>query len=91
MRLRQDNNSINVYVINNIESNGPGQTLAYFDPQEDWLVSRKTEINGSSSTLAHEVGHFFSLRASLYGLGMCSILHLIRIYQSGECQLYETL
>ncbi len=61
MRLRKDNNSINVFVVNNIESTGPGQTLAYFDPQEDWLVSRKGQINGASSTLAHEVGHFFSL------------------------------
>ena len=61
MRLRKDNNSINVFIVNSIESTGPGTTLAYYDPQEDWLVSRKGEINGASSTLAHEVGHFFSL------------------------------
>ncbi len=61
MRLRKDNNSINVFVVNSIESTGPGQTLAYYDPQEDWLVSRKGQINGVSSTLAHEAGHFFSL------------------------------
>ena len=61
MRLREDNNSINIFTVNNIENIGPGQTLAYYDPQDDWLVSRKGEINGSSSTLAHELGHFFSL------------------------------
>ncbi len=61
MKLRRDNNSINLFIVNAIESTGPGQTLAYYDPQEDWLVSRKGQINGSSSTLAHEVGHFFSL------------------------------
>lgn len=61
MTLRRDNNSINVFTVNNIESTGPGQTLAYYDPQGDWLVSRKGQINGVSSTLAHEVGHFFSL------------------------------
>ncbi len=61
MKLRKDNNSVNVFVVNSIEATGPGQTLAYYDPQEDWLVSRKGQINGASSTLAHEVGHFFSL------------------------------
>jgi hypothetical protein len=61
MKLRKDNNSINVFIVNEIESIGPGQTLAYYDPTDDWLVSRKGEINGASSTLAHEVGHFFSL------------------------------
>lgn len=61
MKLRKDNNSINVFIVNSIEATGPGQTLAYYDPQEDWLVSRKGEINGVSSTLAHEAGHFFSL------------------------------
>jgi len=67
MRLRKDNNSINVFIVNNIESTGPGNTLAYFDPQEDWLVSRKDEINGVTSTLAHEVGHFFSLPHPFFG------------------------
>jgi hypothetical protein len=61
MNLRKDNNSINIFIVNSIESSGPGQTLAYYDPQGDWIVSRKGEINGVSSTLSHEVGHFFSL------------------------------
>lgn len=61
MKLRRDNNSVNVFIVNNIESTGPGTTLAYYDPQDDWLVSRKGEINAVSSTLAHEAGHFFSL------------------------------
>ena len=61
MDLREDNNSVNVFTVNNIEAIGPGQTLAYYDPQGDWIVSRKGEINGASSTLSHEVGHFFSL------------------------------
>lgn len=67
MRLRKDNNSVNVFIVNNIESNGPGTTLAYYNPQEDWLVSRKGEINGATSTLAHEMGHFFSLAHPFFG------------------------
>jgi hypothetical protein len=63
MRVRKDPNSVNIYVTNNAESGngGPGVTLAYYDPQEDWIVSRKDQISASSKTLAHEVGHFFSL------------------------------
>jgi len=63
MRLRRDNNSINVFITNTAENGGgsPGVVLAYYDPQEDWIVSRKDRINGGASTLAHELGHFFSL------------------------------
>ncbi len=63
MRLQKDNNSINVYITNMADSGsgGPGVTLAYYDPSEDWIVSRKNQIGGGSSTLAHELGHFFSL------------------------------
>jgi hypothetical protein len=63
MRLRKDNNSVNVFITNKADSGngGPGVTLAYYDPQEDWIVARKANIGGGSSTLAHELGHFFSL------------------------------
>lgn len=63
MRLRKDNNSVNIYITNAADSGngGPGVTLAYYDPQEDWIVSRKDQIGGTSSTVAHEAGHFFSL------------------------------
>src|SRR5688500_10771916 len=63
MRLKKDNNSVNVFITNKADSGSgtPGEVLAYYDPQEDWIVSKKQQINGSTSTLAHEVGHFFSL------------------------------
>ena len=63
MRGRKDNNSINVYITLNADSGsgGPGQTLAYYDPQDDWIVSRKNQINSGTKSLAHELGHFFSL------------------------------
>src|SRR5688500_18263019 len=63
MRLRRDNNSVNVFITNTANNNSqtPGEVLAYYDPSEDWIVSKKGQINGASSTLAHELGHFFSL------------------------------
>jgi hypothetical protein len=62
MRLRKDNNSVNIFITNNADDgSGVGLTLAYYDPQDDWIVSRRNEINGLSPTIAHELGHFFSL------------------------------
>lgn len=63
MRLRKDNNSINIFITNKADSGSgtPGEVLAYYDPSEDWIVSKKGQINGASSTLGHELGHFFSL------------------------------
>lgn len=63
MRLRRDNNAVNIYITNAADSGngGPGVTLAYYDPQDDWIVSRKDQIGMSSSTISHEAGHFFSL------------------------------
>ncbi len=62
MNLRKDNNSVNIFIVNQIDlgGGGPGVTQAYYDSQGDWIVSRKSVV-GTSSTLAHEVGHFFSL------------------------------
>lgn len=63
MNLRKDKNALNVFITNTANDGGgsPGTVLAYYDPQGDWIVSRKNEINGASSTLSHETGHFFSL------------------------------
>src|SRR5690606_24792827 len=65
MRSMKSNNSMNIFVTKEAESGsqGAGTTLAYYSPNEDWVVSRQDRINGalSNSTLAHEIGHFFSL------------------------------
>jgi hypothetical protein len=62
MNLRKDNNSVNIFITNTADDgSGVGVTLAYYDPNGDWIVSRKNEINGASPTIAHELGHFFSV------------------------------
>lgn len=63
MRLVKDNNALNVYVTRSADSGsgGPGVTLGYYSPANDWIVIRKDEFNGTSGTLGHEIGHFFSL------------------------------
>ena len=71
MQNRRHSNALNVYVVNAAESgnNQPGTTLAYYTSQRDWIVSRKDQINGNNNngTLAHEIGHFFSLNHTFFG------------------------
>ncbi len=63
MRLVRDQNALNVFVCKTADSGsgGPGVTLGFYSPANDWIVIRKDEFNGTSGTLGHEIGHFFSL------------------------------
>ncbi len=71
MQNKRHANALNVYVVNVAGSNNnqPGTTLAYYHPQRDWIVARNAYINGTpnNGTLAHEVGHFFSLNHTFLG------------------------
>jgi hypothetical protein len=55
--------AMNVYCVDKADGVGTlGQTLAYYSPSEDWIVCINAEVTrGKSPTIAHEVGHFFSL------------------------------
>lgn len=64
MRQRRNREALNIWVVNDASpAGGPavGTVLGYYDPVNDWIVIRKNQISGSNNTLAHEVGHFFSL------------------------------
>ncbi len=64
MRQRRDREALNVWVVNNaapVSNLGIALTLGYWDPPNDWVVLKKDQVNHASSTLAHEIGHFFSL------------------------------
>lgn len=64
-----NNNAVNVFVVNNIGSGsgGIGTVLGYYDSQGDWIVVIKGEVSGTTNTLSHEMGHFFSLEHTFYG------------------------
>lgn len=55
--------AINVFILQDANLNGEseGYVLGYYDSINDWLVVRKDELGASTSTLSHEMGHFFSL------------------------------
>lgn len=66
MANRRHNNALNVFVVN--QAFDDNTVLAYYSPQDDWVVSRKDQINGTfNGTLQHEVGHFFSLAHTFFG------------------------
>lgn len=54
---------INVFMLGdaNSDSQTSGVTLAYYSSEFDWIVIRKDEINETSETLVHELGHYLSL------------------------------
>jgi hypothetical protein len=61
-------NSVNVFICQNANTpNGIGTTLGYYDPQKDWVVIRIGDVNATSGTLSHELGHFFSLMHTFNG------------------------
>ena len=71
MQLRRHPNAIDVFVVNEAASsnNQPGVALAYYNIPQDWIVTRRDQLSAaaSNSTVAHEVGHFFSLNHTFFG------------------------
>ncbi len=64
-------NAINVFFCQNADTNngGPGTTLGFYSPSGDYLIVRNQEAGIGSSTLTHELGHFFSLAHPFVGWG----------------------
>lgn len=68
IRLAKRNNAMNIFLVKNIGGGAQGgSTLGYYVPGDDYIVIQENQINGFASTLAHEVGHFFSLAHTFYG------------------------
>ncbi|MCB0524963.1 MAG: T9SS type A sorting domain-containing protein, partial [Saprospiraceae bacterium] len=71
MQAKKHPNAINYYITDVAASgnNSPGLVLAYYTPTNDWIVSRRDQINGNAnnSTIPHETGHFFSLQHPFLG------------------------
>jgi hypothetical protein len=66
MSFNRDPGAINIWIVNDASpggGGGPGTVLGYYNPSLvlDWIVVRRDQIGASTSTLSHEVGHFFSL------------------------------
>ena len=60
---------INVYFVSNADgTQTSGTVLGYYSPTDDWLVMINSQASlGGAVTIAHEVGHFFSLPHTFLG------------------------
>jgi hypothetical protein len=66
MNSRRHQNAVNVYVVNQVFDDP--SILGFYNDNRDWVVARKSEIDGTGNgTLPHEVGHFFSLAHTFLG------------------------
>lgn len=68
--------AVNIYFAQNTPSSGSlgGTTLGYYSPQRDWLVIRNDQVNATSGTLSHELGHYFTLKHVFSGWDQKSFL-----------------
>ncbi len=63
LTANKDNGAINIFCVKDATPTGDGlgTTLGYYSPGNDWIVVRNDEVGRNEATLAHELGHFFSL------------------------------
>ncbi|MEP7195843.1 MAG: hypothetical protein ABI851_04945 [Saprospiraceae bacterium] len=62
----KNKNSINIYVASKANGTDLG-VLAFYNPNGDYLVSDLNYVTAKGFTLAHEIGHYFSLPHTFYG------------------------
>jgi Secretion system C-terminal sorting domain len=64
LAFKNNKNAINLFLAKETPSPGStlgGTTLGYYSPTDDWLVIRNDQVNNTSGTISHELGHYFSL------------------------------
>jgi len=63
MSLYKIPNSLNVFVSANVSRSVAG----YYSPSRDFVFIKNNYANGNSTTITHELGHFFTLPHTFYG------------------------
>ncbi|MEZ5038379.1 MAG: T9SS type A sorting domain-containing protein [Saprospiraceae bacterium] len=63
MNSNRDHAALNVWMVRDIilDAEDTGNILGFYSGNYDWIVMLNNEVRASSITLAHELGHFFSL------------------------------
>jgi len=63
-KRRVGEESLNIFVTLNARQGDRenGTVLGFYSIENDWIVIRRNQIGNGENTLAHEIGHYFSLR-----------------------------
>jgi len=70
MNASKDNKAVTTFIVKNVDLTGTaGDALAYYDGNRDWMVVQIDQVNKTSQTYPHELGHFFSLQHPHAGWG----------------------
>ncbi len=68
MSLNRESGYVNVFIGDDIVENGGfGTILGYYTAFPDVVYAIKGTVNGSSKTLTHELGHYFTLPHPFFG------------------------
>lgn len=66
IRQKRDNgaNALNIFITLNARMGNEenGTVLGFYAFENDWIVIRRNQIGNGENTLAHEIGHYFSLK-----------------------------
>lgn len=62
----KNKNALNIFVASKANASEPG-VLAFYNPTGDYIVSDLNYVTAAGTTLAHEIGHFFSLAHTFFG------------------------
>ncbi len=73
LRAKKVDNALNVFIVGDIGESGAGTgtVLGYYSPTNDLVVCKIAEFQQASTTMSHELGHFFSLRHTFFGWEGC--------------------
>lgn len=85
-------NAINIFVASKANGSSPG-VLAFYSPNEDYIVTDLNYVNSNGTTLGHEIGHFFSLAHTFFGWEAetydCSVPTPLEHFLNGQRVLVE--
>lgn len=67
----KDPNAVNIFICENANPPGSdddaGVVLGFYNPQGDYVIIRNNDVRDATSSLSHELGHFFSLPHTFFG------------------------
>ncbi|MEE9438684.1 MAG: T9SS type A sorting domain-containing protein [Saprospiraceae bacterium] len=64
----KDDDAVNIFIAENADTpGGAGTTLGFYSPSGDYIIIRINDVRNATSSLSHELGHFFSLPHTFFG------------------------